>query len=229
MHRNEVVTFSGDSRADSPELLHVATGSQEQADVDAKGADVGAGLAGDPKDAEILGVVELEQLALVDGADAEAALHGGDEGRALEEGSSERLDGAGQVLLGGGRVEGQFVERERVVEADDADVLLSSRLLRLDQAGGPVHAHDQATRHLGVQRAGGASLLYLEDSANPRRHLVTAWITGFIQIDHPITKVLQEREEEEVSQRGGKEEEERRRRRRIIDVHTSLMGRFKGE
>ena len=39
------------------------------------------------------------------------------------------------------------------VEADEPDVLLSSRLLGLHQAGGPVDAHYQAAGNLGVEGA----------------------------------------------------------------------------
>lgn len=44
------------------------------------------------------------------------------------------------------------------MEADDADVLLSGALLRLDEAGGAVDADNQAARDLGVEGTAVARL-----------------------------------------------------------------------
>jgi hypothetical protein len=76
-------------------------------------------------------VVELDQLALVDRADTQLALDGGNKGRALEQGAGEGLESLGKGGLAAG---------DGVVEADDGNVLLTSTLLGLDEAGGAVDA-----------------------------------------------------------------------------------------
>lgn len=85
--------------------------------MDTHGPHVGAGLAADPKDAEVPVGEVLEQLALVDCADAQLSLDRGDEGRALEEGSLEPL----QLLLHALCLDG-------FVQAVDAHVLLTRAL-----------------------------------------------------------------------------------------------------
>ena len=69
--------------------LHVGTDAEEEAEVDAEGADVCAGLAADPEDAQMPFAVVFEELALVDGAHTKLALHGTDEWRALYEGDPD--------------------------------------------------------------------------------------------------------------------------------------------
>lgn len=53
----------------------------------------------------------------------------------------------------------------------EADVLLSGALLGLDQARRPVDAHDQASRHLRVERAAVPGLLHAKDTLDPRHNL----------------------------------------------------------
>ena len=129
-HQRAVV-LGHDTGAHAAELLHVRAHAEQQAQMHAEGTDVGAGLARHPEDAEVAVVVELDQLALVDGADAQLALDGRDEGRALEQGAREGLEGLG---------EGRLAAGDGVVEADDGDVLLTSALLGLDEAGRAVNA-----------------------------------------------------------------------------------------
>lgn len=105
--------------------------AEEQTQVHAEGTDIGAGLAGHPKDAEVAVVVELDQLALVDRADTQLALDGRNEGRALEESTGEGLESLGESGLAAG---------DGVVEADNGNVLLTGTLLGLDEAGGAVNA-----------------------------------------------------------------------------------------
>ncbi len=59
--------------------------------MDADGPRVEAGLHGDPEDAHVALLVVLQQLALVDGAHAQLALHSADERRPLEEGAFQLL------------------------------------------------------------------------------------------------------------------------------------------
>ncbi len=109
--------------------------AEEKTQVDAEGTDVGSGLAVDPEDTEVPLLVELDELALVDGTHAQPPLHGGDQRGTLEQRTGQGLDGLGQLGL---LVDG-------AVQADDGDVLLTGTLLGLDQAGSPLDAHKQAT------------------------------------------------------------------------------------
>lgn len=88
-------------------------------------------LAGDAEDAETAVIVELDEVDVVDGPDTELALDGADQRGALEQRAGERLEGARELRLAAG---------DLVVEADDAEVLLTGALLRLDEAGGAVDA-----------------------------------------------------------------------------------------
>lgn len=56
-------------------------------------------------------------------------------------------------------------------------------LLGLDQPRGPVHAHDEASRHLGVQGAAVARLLHAQDAPYPGNHLMRRRIGRFVQVD----------------------------------------------
>lgn len=65
----------------------------------------------------------------MDRPDTELALDGADQRGALEQRTGERLEGARELRLAAG---------DLVVETDDAEVLLTGTLLRLDEAGGAV-------------------------------------------------------------------------------------------
>lgn len=69
-------------------------------------------------------VVELNNLALVNGSDTKLTLDGRDQRRSLEEGAGESLKGTRKLGLAAG---------DLVVESDDADILLTSALLGLDE------------------------------------------------------------------------------------------------
>ena len=69
------------------------------------------------------------------------------------------------------------------MQPKDADVLLAGALLRLDEAGGPVNADDQAARHLRVQCARVAGLVDAQNPLDPRHHLVGAGVGRFVQAD----------------------------------------------
>ena len=64
--------------------LHVRAHTQEEAQVHAEGADVGARLAGHPEDDQVALRVVLYEPALVHGAHPQLALDGRDQGRPLE-------------------------------------------------------------------------------------------------------------------------------------------------
>mmetsp|Transcript_16843 Transcript_16843/g.39923 ORF Transcript_16843/g.39923 Transcript_16843/m.39923 type:complete len:219 (-) Transcript_16843:483-1139(-) len=121
VHGDHVVRLGHHTGTDTTQLLHVSAGTNEQTEMDAHGSDVRSGLARHPKDAQVALLIVLDEFRFVNGADAKLALHGRDEGRTLEEGAGQRFDGPVQLA---------HVLNGRV-ETDDADVLLTGRLLRL--------------------------------------------------------------------------------------------------
>ena len=144
------VVLGHDTGADTTELLHVGANAEEETKMDAEGSDIGTGLARNPEDTEMTVVVELDELRLVDGTNTKLALDGRDQGRSLEESTSEGLEGGGESGLAAG---------DAVVEADNANVLLTGTLLGLDESGGTVDANNQAAGDLGIESTGVTSLL----------------------------------------------------------------------
>ena len=156
---------------------------EDHPQVHAQGTDVRPGLALDVEHAHVALVVKLEQLGLVDRPDAQLALHGRDERRALEEGARQLLHRREEHLL---RLDG-------VVEADHDHVLLTGVLLRLDQARGALHADDQAPRDLGVEGAGVARLLDAEDALDPGDDLVRGRVGRLVEVDDAGLDVVRDR------------------------------------
>lgn len=144
------VILGHDTGANTAELLHVGADTEKETEMDAKGSDIGTGLARNPEDTEVTVIVELDELGLVNGADTKLALDGRNQRRSLEEGTGEGLQGRGKSSLAAG---------DAVVEADNANVLLTSTLLGLDESGGTVDADNQAAGDLGIESTGVASLL----------------------------------------------------------------------
>ena len=135
--------------ANTTKLLHMRTHTQQQAHMHTERPDIRASLAADPEDTQVALIVELDDLALVDAADAQLALDGGNEGRALEQSAGEGLESASELGL---------AALDLVVQADDADVLLSGTLLGLDEASGAVDADDEAAGDLGIEGTAVAGL-----------------------------------------------------------------------
>lgn len=140
----------------------MAAGTGQQTQVYAEGPDVRPRLAAHPEDAEIPLRVVFDQFALVNGADAELTLDRRDQGRALEERPSQRLDGAVEALC---VVEGRM-------QADDADILLPRRLLRLDEARRAIDADDEAAGDLRVECTGVAGLFDAQYAFDPANYLM---------------------------------------------------------
>lgn len=138
------------TRPHTAQLLHVGTDTEQKTQVNAQSTDVGTSLAADPEDTKLPLIVELVELALVDGTNTELALDGGDERGTLEERTSKSLEGARKLSL---------AARQLVVETDDAAVLLTSALLRLDETGRAVNADDQASSDLGIEGSRVTGLL----------------------------------------------------------------------
>jgi hypothetical protein len=128
----------------------VGAHTKQQTKMYAKGTDVGSGFTAHPENTQLPLIVKLVKLALVDGSNTELALDGGNERWTLEESSGKRLKGARKLSLASGQL---------VVQAYDADVLLSSSLLGLDETGGSVDADNQTTGDLGIESTTVASLL----------------------------------------------------------------------
>jgi hypothetical protein len=150
VQRNEALGLVHGSRPDTAELLHVGTNTEEKTKVHAEGTDVGSGFAADPEDTELPLVVKLVEVALVDGTDTKLTLNGRDQRRTLEKRTGEGLESARKLRL---------AARELVMEADDANVLLSGTLLGLDETGGAVNADNQTSSDLGVEGSAVTSLL----------------------------------------------------------------------
>eukprot|EP00967_Tisochrysis_lutea_P130583 scaffold226096_cov33-Tisochrysis_lutea.AAC.2 len=78
-------------RARAPQLLHVTAHTKHQAQVHAKGTNVGACLTRNAEYTEVAIVVVFDQGVLIHSAHTELPLDGRDERRALEERASELL------------------------------------------------------------------------------------------------------------------------------------------
>jgi hypothetical protein len=128
----------------------VGTDTEEETKVNTESTDVGTSLTADPEDTKVTLVIELVELALVDGTDTELTLDSRDERRTLEERTSQGLQSAAELSLATGNL---------VVETNDTDVLLTGTLLGLDQTGGTVNADDQTSSDLGIKGTTVTSLL----------------------------------------------------------------------
>jgi hypothetical protein len=171
----------------------VGTDTEQKTQVNAKSTDVGTSLAADPEDTKLPLIVEFVELALVNGTDTELALDGGDERGTLEERTGEGLEGACKLSLATG---------EFIVQADDADVLLTSTLLGLDKTCSTVNADNQTSSDLGVKSTGVTSLLntattlasclIIRGDSDPYRsmrliHDTTSWEEGFEGLSRLMT------------------------------------------
>lgn len=147
---NEVLGLVHSTTAHTSELLHVGTNTKQQTQVHTQGSDIGTSLAAHPEDTQVAVIVKLNQLALVDGSDTQLSLDGGNQRRALEQGTGEGLEGAGELGL---------AARQLVMETDDGNVLLSGSLLGLDQSSRSIDTDNQTSRDLGVEGAAVTGLL----------------------------------------------------------------------
>ena len=111
--------------------------SEVEAKVVAESTDVGAGLAANPKNSHFLVLVDLEQLAFINGADSQLLLDGGYGRRFLKERACEMIK---RTL--------HFSEaRRRAMQFHDTYVLLALLLLGLHQASGTVDAYHEHSSH----------------------------------------------------------------------------------
>jgi len=136
--------------ANTTKLLHVSANTEQKTQVNTESTDISTSLTADPENTEVTVIVKLVEVALVDGTDTQLTLDGGDQGRTLEESTGEGLQSTTELSLATG---------DLVVETDNANVLLTSTLLGLDQTSSTVNADDQAASDLGIKGTGVTSLL----------------------------------------------------------------------
>jgi hypothetical protein len=174
MKGDEVLLLIHGTRSHTSQLLHVSTDTQQETKVDTECTDVGTSLARNPEDTELSLIVELVEVALVDGSDTELSLDGRNKRRTLEESTSEGLEGTGELLLATG---------ELVVKSDDTDVLLTGALLGLDQAGGAVNTDNQTSSDLGIESTGVTSTLATENALDPGNDFVRRGVGRLVKVD----------------------------------------------
>lgn len=150
MEGDHAVLFAHSTGANTAKFLHMSTDTEQKTKVNTEGSDIGTGLTADPEDTQMAIIVELVKLALVDSSDTELSLDSGNEGRALEQSTSQGLQSSSELGLAAG---------DFVVESDDADVLLTSTLLGLDKASGTVDTDDKTASDLGIKSTAVTSLL----------------------------------------------------------------------
>jgi hypothetical protein len=158
----------------------VGADAEEKTKMDTESTDIGTGLARHPKDTEVAVIVKLDKLALVDGADTELTLDGGNKRRALEQRTGEGLEGLGESSLAAGHL---------VMETDNANVLLSGTLLGLDETGSTINTDNQAASDLGIEGTGVASLLNTEHALEPGDNLVGRGVGGLVKVDNTAGNV----------------------------------------
>lgn len=190
---DQVLSLVHSTRPHTAQLLHVGANTEQKTQVNAKSTDVGTSLAADPENTKLPLIVEFVELALVNGTDTELALYGGDERGTLEESTSEGFESARKLGLATG---------ELIVKADNADVLLTSTLLGLDETGRTVDADNQTSSDLRIESSRVTSLLHaatllascltLHCKCVPYRsmrliHDTTSWEEGFEGLSRLMT------------------------------------------
>jgi hypothetical protein len=190
---DQVLGLVHSTRPHTAQLLHVGADTEQETQVNAESTDVGTSFAADPENTKLPLIVEFVELALVDGTDTELTLDSGDKRGTLEERTGEGLESAGELSLAAG---------ELVVETDDANVLLTSTLLGLDETCSTINADNQASSDLGVKCTGMTGLLNaatllaacsaFHSNFVPYRsmrliHDTTSWEEGFEGLSRLIT------------------------------------------
>jgi hypothetical protein len=153
-------------------------------------------------------LIKLVKLALVDGADAQLTLDGGDQrgsllwwdkkwgwNKNLKEGTRQLLQSPQHIRLGDG-----------IMQTDNAHVLLSGVLLGLDQTCSALNAHNETSSHLpheahgvneidnlGIESATVAGLFNTKNLLHPGNNLVRGWVGGLVQVDAATSHVISNR------------------------------------
>lgn len=130
--------------------------------MNAQRSHIEASLDAHPKYSHLLLFIELDELAIVDGANTQVSLDGRDHRRTLKDRTRQRL----QRLL-------NFLHIiDGRVKTHNADVLFASALLRLGQSSRSIDAHDQRAGHFGIERARMAGLLHAQYALDPSHYFV---------------------------------------------------------
>jgi hypothetical protein len=161
----------------------VATDTEKETQVNTECSDVGTSLTADPEDTEVSVVIELDELALVDGSDTELTLDGRDQRRTLEKRTGKGLKSASELSLATGQL---------IVETDNSNILLSGTLLGLDKTSGAVNADNQATGNLGIKSTAVTCLLTSKNALDPSDNLVRGRVGRLIEVDDTRADVLLE-------------------------------------
>ena len=148
--------------------------TEEETKVDTESTDVGTGLARNVEDGKLALVVELEELAGVDGADTELSLDSRNKRRALEESTSESLEGARELCLSTG---------ELAVQTEDCNIFFSCALLALHETGGAVNADNQTSSDLGIESSRVTGALDTEHALEPCDDFVGGRVGGLVEVD----------------------------------------------
>jgi hypothetical protein len=175
----------------------VTANTEEETKVDTESTDVGTSLARDVEYSKLALVVELEELAGVDGADTELPLDSRDKRRALEESTSESLKSARELGLS---------TRELAVQTEDCNIFLSCALLALHEAGSAVDADNQASGDLGIESSRVTSALNAEHALEPCHDFVRGWVGGLVEVDDTRRNVGCEVAAERVATSGNRGE-----------------------
>ena len=140
----------------------------------AESSDISTSFARHPEDRKLTVIVELVQLALVDGSNTQLSLDGTDKRWTLKQSSGKRLQSTRKLFL----ASGQFV-----MKPYHADVLLSSALLRLDQSRGAIDADNQTSCHFRVERSRVTCSLNAENALDPCDDFVRGGIRRLVKVD----------------------------------------------
>ena len=160
------------------------------------GSDVSSSFTGNPEDAESLVGVVLEEVGLVDRSNAELTLHSGDQRWSLEHGAGERLDRLVDLLLILQKNSMSTADQrgltnlDILVKLEDANVLFTGTLLRLDKSSGSTDADDKTTSNLGIEGTRVTGLLDLENSLDPSDDLVGGRIRWLVDVQNTRLDVV---------------------------------------
>ncbi len=140
----------------------MSTAAEKVTNMNTEGSNVGTSFTADPENTHVSVFIELNKFCLVDCSDSELFLDGGDQRRSLEAGTFKGVKGFLELL--------DLIKA--LMELDDGDVLFTGGLLSLDQSGGVVDAHNEATSDFRVQSTRMTGLVNLQDFLDPCDNLV---------------------------------------------------------
>ncbi len=179
VQRDQGLVLPEGPRSREAQLLHIRPAAQSQAHVEAQLADVCSRLAAHPHQNMLL--LDLQNIQIIDGPDTKFFNHRGLERRLLIDGAHKLKADLHDPLLGHG-----------LMQAHEADVLLSCQKKRLHDPGGILQENRQNAGHLGIQCTAMPGLVHLHYALDPGRHLMAGGPGGLVQIDSAQRKMLLE-------------------------------------